>query len=88
MTDRQVITADAFTLGKVSGAEVDVKGWRVTHLLVSLTDDATKELDFKKPFLGHLTICLPVDTVKAYGDVITLTKDLVQLKQIPECKRR
>ncbi len=88
LTDRQVITADAYNLGDVIGAEVDTKAWKITHLNVSLSDDATRELGFKKPFLGHVDVCLPVELVQAYGDVITLRKDLANLKELPECKRK
>lgn len=88
LTDKQVITADAYTLGEVIGAEVDTKVWKVTHLNVSLSDDATRELGFRKPFLGHVDVCLPVELIEAYGDVITLRKDLANLKELPECKRK
>lgn len=84
----EVITADAFTVGKVSGAEVDTKTWRLTHMHVTLTDEATKDLGFKKPFLGHLTVCLPVNLIKAFGDVITVYKNMQELREIPECKRK
>jgi len=52
----KVITTDAFTIGEVSGAEVDTGLWQITHLHVALTNEITKELGFKKPFLGHLTV--------------------------------
>ncbi len=86
--DKEVITADAFDVGEVSGAEVETKSWRISHLYVNLTDDATRELGFKKPFLGRLTVCLPVNVVKAYGDVITLSSNLGQLKELPECRKK
>ncbi len=88
LTERQVIAADAFTLGEVSGVEVDTKAWRITHLNIRLTEEATMELGFKKPFLGHVDVCLPVNLVEAYGDVITLVKDLADLKELPECRRK
>jgi len=81
-----VITSDAFTLGEVAGSEVDTKNWRLTHLHVELTDEATRELGFKKPLLGHVALCLPVERIKAYGDVITLSRDLSGVKDAPECK--
>ncbi len=67
LNGKKVITEDAFTLGEIAGAEVDTSDWQITHLHISLTDEATKELGFKKPFLGHLTVCLPVTLVKAYS---------------------
>ena len=82
----KVITTDAYTIGEVDGTEVDTGLWRITHLHVVLTNDTTKKLGYRKPFLGHLTICLPVNIVKSTGDVITLNKQLEQLKVLPECK--
>jgi sporulation protein YlmC with PRC-barrel domain len=84
---RKVITTDAFNVGKVSGAEMNDQ-WKITHIYVDLTKDATNELGFKKPVLGHITICLPVKLIQGLGDVITLTKTREELKGIPECKGR
>jgi len=81
----KVITTDAFNVGKVSGAEMNDQ-WKITHVYVDLTKDATNELGFKKPVLGHITICLPVKLIQGLGDVITLTKTREELKGIPECK--
>jgi len=81
-----VITSDAFALGEIAGTEVDTKNWRLTHLHIELTDEATRELGFKKPILGHVSLCLPVDRIKAFGDVITLNKDMAGVKEYPECK--
>ena len=82
---KKVITTDAFNVGKVSGAEMDDQ-WKITHVYVDLTKDATNELGFKKPVLGHVTICLPVKQIQGLGDVITLSKTREGLKGIPECK--
>ena len=82
----KVITANAYTLGQVEGAHVDTDKWKLTHLDVELTKEATKELGFKKPLLGSLTVCLPVTLVKGFGDVITLKKSLQEMKNLEECK--
>jgi len=81
----KVITTDGFNVGKVSGAEMNDQ-WKITHIYVDLTKDATNELGFKKPVLGHITICLRVKLIQGLGDVITLTKTREELKGIPECK--
>jgi sporulation protein YlmC with PRC-barrel domain len=86
LNGKKVITNDAFEVGKVDGAEMDDR-WSITHLYISLNKEATAELGFKKPVLGHVTICLPVSLVKGVGDVVTLTKERVALKGLPECKR-
>ncbi len=82
---KKVITTDAFNVGKVSGAEMDDR-WKITHVHVDLSKDATNELGFKKPVLGHITICLPVNQIQGLGDVVTLSKTREGLKGIPECK--
>jgi len=82
---KKVITTDAFNVGKVSGAEMDDQ-WKITHVHVDLSKEATNELGFKKPVLGHVTICLPVKVIQGLGDVITLSKTREGLKGIPECK--
>jgi len=82
---KQVITTDAFYVGEISGAKMD-EDWRITHILVKLTKETTKGIGFKKPLLGHVTICLPVNYVKGVRDVITLNLSRAELENIPECK--
>jgi len=86
MNGMKVITADAFTLGEVDGAHADTGTWQITHLDLALTKEASRELGFKKPMLGSLTLCLPVTVVKKVGDVITLNKSLLEFKDLKECK--
>jgi sporulation protein YlmC with PRC-barrel domain len=81
-----VITSDAYTLGEVDGAHADIGVWNITHLDVELTKEATEELGFKKPLLGSLTVCLPINAVKQVGNVITLNKSRLELKNLKECK--
>jgi sporulation protein YlmC with PRC-barrel domain len=82
---KKVITTDAFEVGKVSEAEMD-KNWTITHVHIELSKEATNELGFKKPVLGHVTICMPVNLIQGFGDVVTLNKARDGLKGIPECK--
>lgn len=81
-----VITADAYTLGEAAGAHAEINRWTITHVDVDLTKEAAEELGFKKPLLGALTVCLPVNAVKKVGDVITLNKSMADLKNLKECK--
>ena len=85
LNGKKVITIDAFNVGEASGAEMDNQ-WKITHLYVNLSKEATNELGFKKPVLGHITVCLPVNLIQAFGDVITLSKRREELQGIPECK--
>jgi sporulation protein YlmC with PRC-barrel domain len=84
MNGMKVITADAFRLGEVDGAHADTGTWQITNLIVELTKEATKELNFKKPMFGSLTVCLPITAVKQVGDVITLNKSLLEFKDLEE----
>jgi sporulation protein YlmC with PRC-barrel domain len=86
MNGMKVITADAFRLGEVDGTHADTGTWQITNLIVELTKEATKELNFKKPMFGSLTVCLPIAAVKEVGDVITLNKSLLEFKDLKEVK--
>ena len=81
-----VITSDAYVIGEVDGAHADVGMWTITHLDVELTKEVVEQLGFKKPLLGSVTVCLPIDTVKEVGNVVTLNKSLLDLKNLKECK--
>lgn len=85
MNGVKVITLDAFILGEIDGAHANTNTWKITNLDVSLTKEATKELDLKKPKLGSLTVCLPVAYVKHFGDVVTLKHTLKVFKNLKEC---
>lgn len=84
---KRVIAANAYTLGEVHGADVDTANWQITHMHVGLTDEATRELGFRKPLLGHVIACLPINLIQAIGDVITLNKSLPELKPFVEPKK-
>jgi hypothetical protein len=58
--------------------------WQITHLHVSLTEEATRELGYKKPFLGSVDVLLPVGIIKAIGDMIALDKKVDELRDIVE----
>ena len=83
---KSVITADAYSLGEVYDVHSDIENWKITHLAVDLTKDASKELGYKKPLVGSVTVCLPVRYVTNIADVITLDKKLQELKSIELCE--
>ena len=85
LNGKKVITSDAYNVGEVDGAEVDTDIWTVPHLQVSLSNEAAKELGFKKPFMGSIKVCIPTASINRFGDVITLFKSLKELKELPEC---
>jgi sporulation protein YlmC with PRC-barrel domain len=88
LVGKKVITAKAYILGEVKGAEANIENWQITHLQVKLTDKAANDLGFKKRFRSS-TICMPVSLISAVGEVITIGKSLQELSRtfdIVECK--
>jgi len=88
LVGKKVITAKAYILGEVKGAEANIDNWRITHLQVKLTDKAATDLGFKKRFRSS-TVCMPVTIISAVGEVVTIDKSLDELSKsfdIIECK--
>ena len=83
---KKAYTSDAFLLGEIESAEVDPSNWQIISLYVALTDEATKALGFKRPFLGKVTVCLPVSTVKTVQDSAFLNKSISELLDLKQCK--
>ncbi len=85
---KTVVETGAKIIGTVSGIEIDLPTWKVTHLKIELADELTQTLGYKKPFLGHVEILLSVDAVKAVADVVTLNKAIEELKDVIEPPKR
>ena len=83
---KKAFTSDAFMLGEVESAEVDTNTWQITSFYVGLTDEATKMMGFKRPYLGKVHVCLPVLTIKTIQDTVILNKTLQELRNLKECK--
>ena len=82
---KTVVGDDARLIGSVTGVEVELlPKWQITHLHVSLTEETTRELGYKKPFLGSVEVLIPISIVKAIGDMISLDKKTAGLKDIVE----
>ena len=75
-------------IGSVAGIEINPSEWKVTHIRVELTSELIDFFGYKKPFLGHVEILLPVDVVKAVSDVVALNKTLNDLKDVIESPKR
>ena len=83
---KKAFTSDAFLLGEVESADVDEKTWQITSFYVGLTDEATRMLGFKRPYLGKVHVCLPVSTIKTFQDTAILNKTMQELRNLKECK--
>ena len=82
----KAFTSDAFLLGEVESAELDMNTWQITNFYVGLTDEATRMLGFKRPFLGKIIVCLPVSAIKSIKDTAILNKTIEELRGLKECK--
>jgi sporulation protein YlmC with PRC-barrel domain len=83
---KKVLTSDGFVIGQLEGGKLDTNSWQLTHVNIGLNDEALREFDLKKPFLGRVLICLPVNMIKSVGDTVTLKQSLQELKESKECK--
>jgi sporulation protein YlmC with PRC-barrel domain len=83
---KKVVTSDGVTIGELQGGDIDTKSWQVTHVHVGLNDVALGEFGLKKPFLGQVFVCLPVDMVQAVNDAVTLKDSFAELKIQRECR--
>jgi len=84
---KNVVGEDARVIGKSTGAQIDLSTWLVTHIKVKLTEEATRELGYKKPLLGSVEILIPVEFIKAVGDLISVNKNIKELKNIVEPRK-
>jgi sporulation protein YlmC with PRC-barrel domain len=81
---KKVVGTEGYILGEMNDLHVDFNTWQATAFYVILSDEAAAELDFKKPFLRRIIVCLPTELIEAVGDVITLIAPLRSLKDIAE----
>ena len=83
----QVVTSGANIIGAVEGAKIDATTWMIKFLNVKLTGEAAENLGKKKRFRST-KICIPVDMVKAVGNVVTISRSVEELEssqEITEC---
>lgn len=83
---KPVITSDGFVLGEVHSAELDTSNWQIINLFVTLSEEASKKLGFKHPYLGKVTVCLPVSTVESVTDKTVLNKTIEELRTLRQCR--
>ena len=86
LNGKKVVTTDAYDIGEVDGIEFDIDKAAITHLRVDLTKEAANELRFKKPIMGSVYICIPLNLIQAYGHVINLNVPLSHIKTLRECQ--
>ena len=84
---KKALTADNFVLGEVESADVDMTNWQIQSFFVGLSEEASKKLGFKHPFLGKIVVCLPVAAVHSVeADKVLLNYTLEELSNLKQCK--
>jgi sporulation protein YlmC with PRC-barrel domain len=84
LNGKKVVGTEGYILGEVDGVDIDWNTWQATAFYVSLSEEATAELRFKKPFLRKITVSLPTQLIDAVGEVITLKEPIRNLEDIAE----
>jgi sporulation protein YlmC with PRC-barrel domain len=81
---KKVVGSEGYILGEVDGVNINSNTWQANTFNVNLSEEATAELGFKKPFLSKITVCLPTQLVETVGDIITLREPIRNLEDIAE----
>ena len=83
---KPAFTSDGFLLGEVHSAELDTSNWQIINLFVTLSEEASKKMGFKHPYLGKVIVCLPVSNVESVGDKTVLNKTIEELRTLRQCR--
>jgi len=81
---KKVVGSEGYILGEMNDLHVDFDSWQATAFYVVLSDEATAEFNFRKPFLRKVSVCLPTDLIEVVGDVVTLKTPIRSLKDIAD----
>jgi sporulation protein YlmC with PRC-barrel domain len=96
ITGKKVVALNGDAIGEVKDADFDTTTWKINSLLLKLTDKAASELGYTRNTgslgsfsmsRGSKSVFMPVDLVKAIGDVVTINKSLIELEQGQYLKR-
>ena len=83
---KPAVTSDSFILGEVQNAELNTSNWQIINLFVALSEEASKKLGFRHPYLGKVVVCLPVSAVDDFTDKVILNKTLEELTTLRQCR--
>jgi sporulation protein YlmC with PRC-barrel domain len=96
LVGKKVVGVNGDAIGEVKDVEFDNSTWKISDLLIKLTDRAASELGFTRisgglgPVTltrGHKTVFMPVNLVASVGDIITINKTLMEITQGQLLKR-
>lgn len=78
----EVVTADGRLVGMVEGTVLDTSNWTVPVLRVGLKKGVEETIGLKKPLFGSASVYIKTEGVDSLLDVLTLTKELKEFKEI------
>jgi sporulation protein YlmC with PRC-barrel domain len=96
LVGKRVVGLNGDAIGEVKDAEFDNRTWKISDLLVKLSDKAASTLGFTKisggfgPVTmtrGIRTVYMPVDLVDSVGDFVTVNKTLIEITRGQLLKR-
>ena len=96
ISGKKVVATNGDAIGEVKDADFDTDTWKITSLLLRLTDKAASELGYTRPSgnlgsfsmsRGSKSVFMPVELVNAIGDVVTINKSLIELGEGQYLKR-
>lgn len=77
---KSVIGAKGNYIGDICGGDIEPSTWKVTHLLVKLSNKATKEIGAKKTFKSPI-YRIPTTFIDKIGVIVTLNQSIFDLKE-------
>ncbi len=96
LVGKKVVGVNGDAIGEVKDVEFDNSTWKISDLLIKLTDKAASELGFTKisggigPVTltrGNRTVFMPVNLVASVRDIITVNRTLIEMTQDQLLKR-
>jgi sporulation protein YlmC with PRC-barrel domain len=90
LTGKKVVGVNGDAIGDVKDVEFDMQTWKITYLMLKLTDRAAVEMGYRKTSgsMGPLSVnrgnnhvFMPVGLISAISDVITINKTLLEITE-------
>ncbi len=85
LVGKKVVSFKGDEIGKITDIMFDIKKWQITHLQLKLVTKAAVALGFKKT-IGSYTVCMPVELISSIGDIITISKTLLEIASSADIK--
>jgi len=87
---KKVIGAKGALIGQIDNIDIDTQTWRATHVRISLTEDAAKQLGFRTGLISSRVnkpiISLPIESIDQVGDVVTIKSSIKEISDLEMAK--